>query len=112
MKYDAGQEMRTSIRDTFSEIMGTQIELRNHFTKNPPNLRFRKEQEELLAEGLVNKNGLIVSQQTLEPVDQIIIDKVMARIDERMLTEGNPDLKEYNFNYIGGKILPIAEVKN
>ena len=36
----------------------------------------------------------------------------MARVDERMLTEGNPDLKEYNFNYIGGKILPIAEVKN
>ena len=112
MKYDAGQEMRTSIRDTFSEILGTQNELRNHFTKNPVNLRLRKEQEELLGEGLVNKDGLIVSQQTLEPADQLIIDKVMARVDERMLTEGNPDLKEYNFNYIGGKILPIAEVKN
>ena len=46
MKYDAGQEMRTSIRDTFSEILGTQNELRNHFTKNPVTLRLRKEQEE------------------------------------------------------------------
>ena len=45
-KYDAGDEMRGRVRDTFSENIANQAELLNYFTKNPSNLRTRKEREE------------------------------------------------------------------
>tara|TARA_R100001509_G_C4776807_1_gene184940 strand:- start:68 stop:409 length:342 start_codon:yes stop_codon:yes gene_type:complete len=111
-KYDSGDEMRSRIRDTFSENIANQAELLNYFTKNPSNLRTRKEREEMMSEGLTNDEGLITVTKTGLPASQEIIDKVMKRVDERMLTEGNPEMRENNFNYRGGKLLPIAEVKN
>lgn len=111
-KYDAGNEMRGRIRDTFSENIANQAELLNYFTKNPSNLRTRKEREEMMSEGLTNDEGLITVTKTGLPASQETIDKVMKRVDERMLTEGNPEMREHNFNYRGGKLLPIAEVRN
>ena len=46
-KYDSGDEMRGRIRDTFSENIANQSELLNYFTKNPSNLRTRKEREKI-----------------------------------------------------------------
>jgi hypothetical protein len=110
-KYSAAEEMRTSVRDTFAEVMATQQNLRNYYTKNPPAVRTRKEMDEMASEGLSNDDGLITVMKSGEPASQAVIEKVMSRVDERMLTEGNPEMREHNFNYRGGKILPIAEVK-
>ncbi len=109
MKYSAESEMRERIRETFAEVMATQQELRSFYTKYPPAVRTRKELEEMSSEGLSNKNGIITVIKTGLPAEQQLIDKVMARVDERMLTESNPQMEEHNFNYRGGKILPIAE---
>ena len=111
-KYSAAEEMRASVRDTFAEVMATQQNLRNHYTKTPPAVRTRKESEEMRNEGLSNDDGLITVMKSGEPASQAVIEKVMSRVDERMLTEGNSEMREHNFNYRGGKILPIAEVKN
>ena len=84
-KYDAGDEMRGRVRDTFSENIANQAELLNYFTKNPSNLRTRKEREEMMSEGLTNDEGLITVTKPGLPASQEIIDKVMKRVDERML---------------------------
>ena len=111
-KYSMAEEGTERIRADFANSAGTQAEFRNYFTKNPSEVRTRKELEEMSVEGLSNEDGLIVNKKTGQPAEQSLVNKVMKRVDERMLTEGNSLMREYNLNYIGGKILPMAEAKN
>tara|TARA_R100001126_G_C4741749_1_gene108739 strand:- start:29 stop:370 length:342 start_codon:yes stop_codon:yes gene_type:complete len=111
-KYSMAEEGTERIRANFAENIAVQADFRNFFTKNPSEVRTRKELEEMSVEGLTNEDGLIVDKKTGQPAEQSLVDKVMKRVDERMLTEGNSLMREYNMNYSGGKILPMAEAKN
>ena len=111
-KYSMVEETTDRVRAGFAESVDTQSEFRNFFTKNPSEVRTRKEIEEMSVDGLTNRDGLIIVTKTGQPAEQSLIDKVMRRVDERMLTEGNSLMREYNLNYVGGKILPMAEAGN
>tara|TARA_R110000744_G_scaffold106187_1_gene202369 strand:- start:476 stop:820 length:345 start_codon:yes stop_codon:yes gene_type:complete len=106
------QDTREIIREEFANQPAAQEDLRNYFTKNPASIRASKEREEMEGFGLIPKDGHFVSLKTLQPADPEMIARALKITDERMLTEGNPEMLRHNFNYSGGKILPMNKVED
>lgn len=109
MVEDAVDETRGAIKEAFIADTSAQEQMRQFFTTNPPSLREAKETDEFRNSGLMKKEGVIINISTQQPASFEEAKFALDVVDERMLTEANPQMRELGFEYLGQKITPMSE---
>ena len=102
---DFAAETLHEINEGIKKDDNVQEDLRIFFSAEPASLRAVKEQEEFADAGIINKDGVLIDENTQQPIDFEKGQRILEVVEERMLTEGNPMMNELGFEYAGMKII-------
>lgn len=109
-KDDFAVETLFEINKGFKKDDNAQKELRAFFSQEPVSLRAVKEREEFEEAGIIQKDGVMIDENTQQPIDFEKGKGVLKIVEERMLTEGNSMMNELGFEYVGMKIIRKVKV--
>ena len=98
-------ETLSEVNEGFKKDDDAQRDLRTFFSAEPASLRAIEEREEFANAGIVKRDGVMIDEETQTPVDFEKGQNVLKIVEERMLTEGNPMMIEFGFEYVGMKII-------
>lgn len=101
----ASLEILASINEALSKDQESQESLRAMFTNKPASLREQKEGQEMRVSHVTKSDGVMVDISTRRPISKELGETILKSVDERMLTEANPLMREMGFRYVNNTII-------